>query len=567
MGQRLKILVVDDEENARVMLQHMASYMGHEAVLARNGLEAVQLFKSEEPDIVLMDVMMPELDGFQATARIRQIQGEKWVPVVYLSALPQSGNLMKGLDAGGDDYLVKPVNMTELRAKIRALQRVAMMQRHLAAKRAELEYYYRQAEEEARIGSHLMASLTNMAGLRDDALRYWSRPVRRFSGDLVAAARTPGNVLHLMVADAVGHGLPAALNVLPLADTFYSMTAEGFSLARIVEALNRKIANLLPVDRFVAATLVSVDAYKKEIQVWNGGNPLPLFVSASGKVREFGTTRQLPLGLLRDPDIEVQVDVLVYPGPGQLVIFTDGLCEAQDAGGSYWGSAGISRAMADAPMQQRFQQLVDGFSRHVGEGPLQDDASFMLVDLSCISTQLAHRHADAVGAAHADTESKAGWKVKFHLGVRELKALDTIPFLTSVVEKLESSREHRRQIFIILSELFNNAVEHGLLHLESATKSSFDGFERYMRERKERLSKLQDGCIDVALERTEIEGKPAIRIHIKDSGKGFDHKAVNAQDPEPDIKLYGRGIMLVNSLCHSLQFLGDGNEVISYYCL
>lgn len=569
MGHKLKILVVDDEESARVMLSHMASFMGHDTVQARNGREAVELYQKESPDLILMDVMMPELNGFEATAQIRRQPAEKWVPVVYLSALQREGNMMKGLDAGGDDYMVKPVNLADLSAKIRAFERVTTLHRRLEAKRVELEYYYQQAEDEARIGSHLMASLTSVAGLKDEALRYWARPMKRFGGDLVAAARTPGDVLHVMVADAVGHGLPAALNVLPLADAFYSMTAEGFSIAHIVQALNRKIRSLMPVDRFVTATLVSVDSYKKEIQIWNGGNPPPLFVGASGDVRECGGSAHLPLGLLSDSAGDVQPDVMVCEDMGQLAVFTDGLCEAQDESGAYWGIAGIKRSLAGAPRMERFQRLVDDFGRHLGERPAQDDASLMLIDLCCNALHSRALQVESAPAVPADEPDSIvpGWSVKFRFGAHELKRLDMIPFLTSVVEKLESSEGHRREIFIILSELVNNAVEHGLLNLDSSMKSSFDGFENYMRERKLRLEALHSGWLEIALERTKIEGMPAIRIHIRDSGDGFDYKSVDIAGSAPNLKPYGRGIMLVNTLCHTLQYVGDGNEVVCYFRL
>lgn len=566
MRTRMTVLVVDDEENAREMLRQMLAYMGHAALLAANGAEAVRLFQSAAPDLILMDVMMPGLDGMAATAAIRALEQERWVPLILLSALTQNGNLQRGLDAGADDYIVKPVNMAELQAKIRAIERVVSLQARLAGQRAQLERHFRQHEEEDRIGSHLMQSLTSMAGLRDDTLRYWSRPMARFSGDLVAAARTPGQVLHVMVADAVGHGLPAALNVLPLADTFYSMTAEGFSLARIVEELNRKLASLLPVDRFVTATLVSIDGYKKEIQLWNGGNPTPLFVTAAGRVSELGALRHLPLGLLKTA-ADYRPEVLVCAEPGQLALFTDGLCEVQDAAGHYWGSAGIAAALA-GPAAGRYEAVLAGFQAQLGERALADDTSFMLVDLPAQAAPPSFTPASVAPATPSGAAAAAcGWRVAFRFSARELRTLDTIPFLSSVVEKMEASTRHRRQVFVILSELFNNAVEHGLLLLDSAMKADADGFARYMRERNARLAALEHGSVEVLLERTALDGAPAMLISLKDSGPGFDHGAIDPAATSLPLHAYGRGILLVHSLCHSLHYRGNGNEVLCYYQL
>lgn len=564
-GFRMKILIVDDDEMARVMLRQMVSYMGHDAVLAGNGLEAVELFASEAPDIVLMDVMMPELDGYQATARIRRIHVEKWVPVIFLSALERKKNLLLGLEAGGDDYIAKPVNMMELQAKIRALQRVAVLQGTLAEKRKELESYYQQAEEEARIGSHIMDRLISMDGLRDESLQYWTRPLHHFSGDLVATARTPANVLHVMLADAVGHGLPAALNVLPLADTFYGMTAAGFPLKRIIVELDKKIKQLLPLDRFVAATLVSIDAYGKTIQVWNGGNPAPVFVNAAGQVRMFDNARNLPLGLLRDQLADAQPEIMAYQEPGQVILFSDGLSEAQSAGGIFWGCAPIYKALAGTQPEARLEHIRHEFERHLDGAPVQDDVSIMLVDISCDAIASAPQQSIARAPLHAQGNA-AGWKAQFRLGVREIRNLDVIPFLTMVVETLESNSGHRRQIFMILSELFNNSLEHGLLQLDSNMKSTFDGFDAYMRERSGRLRALDAGSIEVNLESVNFDGKSAMRIHIKDSGKGFNYKELEFDDDTTNRKTHGRGIFLVKNMSLALQYLGAGNEVVSY-CL
>jgi anti-sigma regulatory factor (Ser/Thr protein kinase) len=119
---------------------------------------------------------------------------------------------------------------------------------------------------------------------------------------------------------------------------------------------------------------------------------------------------------------------------------------------------------------------------------------------------------------------------------------------------------------MILSELFNNALEHGLLELDSNIKTTQEGFETYLSERSLRLQALREGRIDITLERLMLNQRLAIKVYMRDSGKGFDHVAVTAKaDETPQRRLHGRGIMLVKALSHSLQYLGAGNEVVAYY--
>jgi anti-sigma regulatory factor (Ser/Thr protein kinase) len=274
----------------------------------------------------------------------------------------------------------------------------------------------------------------------------------------------------------------------------------------------------------------------------------------------------LPLGLLRDHIADVQPEVIAYQEPGQVFLFSDGLCEAQSADGALWGTGPIYDALIDAPPEARMEHIRDAFERHVEGSPVHDDVSLMLIDFCCDSLSIAPEQSlanaplDSLGGA-------VGWSAHIRFGASELKKIDAIPFLTSMVEKLEASNEHRRQIFMIFSELFNNALDHGLLQLSSDIKFAFDGFETYMSERTRRLDALDEGTIEVALERVFVDEKPAIKISVKDSGEGFNHSAMVHHPSTDNAKCYGRGIMLVKSLCSSLQYIGKGNQVVSYYML
>jgi PAS domain S-box-containing protein len=127
----LKVMVVDDTATNRQILQAFLTRLGYAVVLAENGAHAIERFADENPDIVLMDVMMPQLDGFEATRRIKTLCGERWVPVVFLTALDKESDLVTGLDAGGEDYLTKPISFVVLDAKLRSLARTLMLQRTL----------------------------------------------------------------------------------------------------------------------------------------------------------------------------------------------------------------------------------------------------------------------------------------------------------------------------------------------------------------------------------------------------------------------------------------------------
>jgi len=136
---KLAVLVAEDTRSAREMLAAYLAKQGHEAVFAENGEQAVAQFRERRPDVVLMDVMMPVMDGYEATRRIKAIAGDHWVPVVFLSALCRDEDLVRGLEAGGDDYLFKPVNLHVLSAKLNSLRRAIELQRGLEESRRRLQ--------------------------------------------------------------------------------------------------------------------------------------------------------------------------------------------------------------------------------------------------------------------------------------------------------------------------------------------------------------------------------------------------------------------------------------------
>lgn len=118
----LKILIADDEANIRRILETRLAMQGHEVAAAKDGAEALDLFRSVEPDVVVLDVMMPELDGFAVLERIR---AQSEVPIILLTALGDVADRITGLQLGADDYMVKPFSPKELEARIRCVMRRA----------------------------------------------------------------------------------------------------------------------------------------------------------------------------------------------------------------------------------------------------------------------------------------------------------------------------------------------------------------------------------------------------------------------------------------------------------
>lgn len=157
----LKILIADDELVNRMLLRAMLDKDGHTVVEATNGEEAVAIFAREQPDMVLMDVMMPVTDGCDAARRIKQEAGEHFVPMIFLTTFSNEASLGRDLESGGDNFLTKPYKRLILKAKIEAMERVRKLHMALRRQKDELARHHHQLQREYAAAERLFADIVH----------------------------------------------------------------------------------------------------------------------------------------------------------------------------------------------------------------------------------------------------------------------------------------------------------------------------------------------------------------------------------------------------------------------
>lgn len=135
----MKILLVEDSATLRYAMRTYIIDAGHEPLVARSGEEALQMLENTPVDMIIMDVEMPGLNGFETTRLIREWLAGHWIPIVFVTGLNEDENYREGIEAGGDDYLIKPVSFMIIKAKIRAMERIAEMRDQLSRLNSELE--------------------------------------------------------------------------------------------------------------------------------------------------------------------------------------------------------------------------------------------------------------------------------------------------------------------------------------------------------------------------------------------------------------------------------------------
>lgn len=173
----MKALVIEDTATGQALICHLLERMGMQPIQARDGLTGIALFEREAPDLILLDIILPDVDGFEVARRVRAMEkpGE-WTPIIFLTALTKDEDLERGIEAGGDDYIFKPVSEVVLGAKVRAMQRIVQMRYSLLVLARKLDSANRELTRLSAVDG-----LTGIANRRqfDEALdREWRRCLR-----------------------------------------------------------------------------------------------------------------------------------------------------------------------------------------------------------------------------------------------------------------------------------------------------------------------------------------------------------------------------------------------------
>ena len=378
---KIKILAVDDNVvNIKVVAQYLKK-QGYEVITAESGEESVELFQSEAPDIILMDIMMSGMSGLEATAKIKALSGDKWVPVIFMSALASDEDKIKGLDVGGDDYITKPIEFSILGAKLKAITRISDIQNKLSEAMLELQHYKQAEDTEQEMAYELMESLFDTGHLEGKDFHVWHVPTSRFSGDHIIAEKHDDDRLYLLHADSTGHGLTAALPLLPVSQTFYHMARKGYSIGIIAKRMNEQLKSIMPINRFVAVTMLLVDFENNIVEVWNGGNP-PLYVVNQQKeiVKKIESTH-LALGILRNEEFDSKTEYVNCDGENTIVMCSDGLLEAEDENGKAFEEDALVASLnseISAPVLR--DTIVEAVTSHIGDNKAHDDISLIVLD-------------------------------------------------------------------------------------------------------------------------------------------------------------------------------------------
>ncbi|WP_415765175.1 ATP-binding SpoIIE family protein phosphatase [Pseudomonas sp. ZB1P45] len=550
----LTILIAEDSAADRMLLSTIVRRQGHEVLTAANGAEAVKAFRQQRPQLVLMDAMMPVMDGFEAARQIKVLAGETLVPIIFLTSLTESEALARCLEAGGDDFLAKPYNQVILAAKIKAMDRLRRLQATVLQQRDQIARHHEYLLNEQRVAKAVFDKVAHSGCLSAPNIRYLQSPYALFNGDLLLAAFTPAGDMHVLLGDFTGHGLPAAVGAMPLAEVFYGMTAKGYGLSETLREMNAKLKRILPVDMFCCATLLCLSFQRRSVEVWNGGMPDGYLHSIASGERTPLTARHLPLGVLSPQSFDDRTEVFPMAVGDRVFLLSDGVIDTCDANEQLFGVERLQQVFAaNRQPDELFEEIEQALRDFRGEA--RDDVSMVEVSL----LEAAQLSPPALVYSDSGQSCPLDWSVSFEFRAATLKRFNPLPYLLQLLLEVHGLRAQSGALYSVLAELYSNALEHGVLGLDSSLKRDASGFTRYYQQRNTRLDALQDGFVRVHLQVTPKGEGGCLTVRVEDSGKGFDVARV-MERPVDGVRLSGRGVSLIRQLGHNASWSDNGRS-------
>jgi phosphoserine phosphatase RsbU/P len=400
----VKILLVDDDPVVRRIHSALLRWQGHDVVEAADGELAWRLVKENPISFVVSDWMMPNLAGVDLCRRIRAANFERYVYVILCTSKGEKSDLIEGMDAGADDFLVKPIGREELRVKVRAGERVLSLQQGLAEKNRELaginirlESAHKLIENDLKAAAWMQETLLPPPALQPLGVRCeWRlQPSGYVAGDIFNFFALDDQRMGFYLLDVSGHGVPAAMLSVTLSMVLTPDATHGSPLKRydpvtgafevlspgnVIRELNERFQ--LKDDRYFTMVYGLFNTRSSILEVAQAGHPGPILIRRGGDPVVLGAGG-MPVGLWRDIDFDCY-DTPVNRGD-RLLLYSDGVTECMNVQGEPFGENRLLaylRQRSTRPLDELLEGLLDEIRKWRCVTEFGDDISLLAIEIA-----------------------------------------------------------------------------------------------------------------------------------------------------------------------------------------
>ena len=400
---KIRVLIVDDSRLQRRILSASLSRMGYEVREAESGRAALDICDAWPPDMVLSDWIMPAMDGLEFCKIFKKLPRDGYGYFILLTSKSEKDDVAQGLEGGADDFLSKPVNGVELRARLAAGERIIQMQRELTSQTKVVSQTLQQLRAvHDSLNQDLIAAKKLQQSLVREKHKIFENAELSFTllsaghvgGDLVGYFPISDRQVGFFAIDVSGHGVSSALVTARLAGYLTSASPEqnialyydnagnicARSPAQVVSDLNRIVLEEMETDHYFTVILALADMQTGLTTLCQAGHPHPLVRRRAGAIEQNGTGG-LPVGLFEDVEFE-EFQVQLEAGD-QLLLTSDGITECPNVDDVLLGEKGFERLMrklVGLGGPQLLEALVWLLSEYADDAGFPDDVSAVLYE-------------------------------------------------------------------------------------------------------------------------------------------------------------------------------------------
>ena len=376
-----RILIVDDSKVNRMLLSRELEKQGHQFALAENGKDALEMLAADNYDLILLDVEMPELDGYQTLQRVKEDENLRHLPVIMVTAIDDMTSAIRCIEMGAEDYLPKPFDPVLLRARVGA----CLEKKRL---RDQEQAYLKALEREMEIGHNIQLSFlpSELPQIEGWELAASLKAAREVAGDFYDLFETEGCIC-LVIGDVCDKGVGAALfmtlfrSLLRFTVTARNMLGDFSPAEKLKHAVmltNNYIANTHGETGMFATVFIGLlNPQSGMLTYINAGHERPLLLS--GGQQYFLKSTGLAIGIM--PDWEFGVEEITLHEGDLLFAFTDGVPEVTDAEGQFFGKTRLFDMLNGGhdSASLLLAEINTALNHHVGEAKQFDDITMIAV--------------------------------------------------------------------------------------------------------------------------------------------------------------------------------------------